>query len=308
MKFPRLLAALLAVTLACGLTGCGGDDDPPAASGGAAAGGGTVVTGTTTVPEVTPTAPVATPTVAATAAVGLNASGSLVKFSLATPGTAVTTAVTGLAFGDTLVGIDVRAANGLLYALGSANNLYTINVATGVATLVTSLSADPADLTAPFTTLSGTEFAVDFNPVPDRLRVVSDTGANYRINPANGLVTTDGTLNGGSTVADAAAYTNSAPGVTATATTLYILDASTDSLYIQNPPNNGTLTVIGSLGVDFTSVNGFDIDGVSGMAYAALTVGGTTNLYTINLTTGAATLVGPIGSGIVSVKGLALVR
>lgn len=34
-----------------------------------------------------------------------------------------------------------------------------------------------------------------------------------------------------------------------------------------------------------------------GAAYAALTVGGTPGLYTINLTTGAATLVGNFGGG-----------
>jgi hypothetical protein len=42
----------------------------------------------------------------------------------------------------------------------------------------------------------------------------------------------------------------------------------------------------------------------SGSAFAALTVGGTTGLYSINLTSGAATLVGTIGSGAVPVAGL----
>lgn len=38
---------------------------------------------------------------------------------------------------------------------------------------------------------------------------------------------------------------------------------------------------------------GFDISGTTGVACAALTVGGTANLYTINLLSGLATLVGP---------------
>ena len=42
---------------------------------------------------------------------------------------------------------------------------------------------------------------------------------------------------------------------------------------------------------------GFDIEPGSNQAVAALVVGGTTGLYTIDLTTGAATLVGPIGDG-----------
>src|SRR5256885_3209372 len=46
--------------------------------------------------------------------------------------------------------------------------------------------------------LSGTVFGMDFNPIADRLRIVSDTGQNLSVNPANGLVTTDATLNPGS--------------------------------------------------------------------------------------------------------------
>jgi hypothetical protein len=54
-----------------------------------------------------------------------------------------------------------------------------------------------------------------------------------------------------------AAYTNGFNG--ATTTTLYDISGTTDQLFTQNPPNGGTLILVGSLGVDATDVNGFDI-------------------------------------------------
>jgi hypothetical protein len=93
----------------------------------------------------------------------------------------------------------------------------------------------------------------------------------------------------------AAAYANNVAGTTTT--TLYDIDTATDTLYIQNPPNNGTLVSVGALGVDASDVNGFDIASSDATAYAALTVGGTARLYTINLTTGAATQVGAFPAG-----------
>jgi subtilisin-like proprotein convertase family protein len=65
-----------------------------------------------------------------------------------------------------------------------------------------------------------------------------------------------------------------------------------------NPsPNGGQLTTIGPLGVAITSFGGFDIQPGTNTAYAALRISGVSILHTINLTTGAATAIGPIGSG-----------
>src|SRR4051812_4932915 len=104
--------------------------------------------------------------------------------------------ITGLqgGTGETIVGIDVRPANGLLYALtnqGGTGRLYTINLTTGAATLRGTLAADPTDATNPYTGLAGMDFGIDFNPVPDRLRVVSDADQNLRINPDTGAVIPD---------------------------------------------------------------------------------------------------------------------
>ncbi|MFN6964744.1 MAG: DUF4394 domain-containing protein [Pyrinomonadaceae bacterium] len=227
---------------------------------------------------------------------GVSTANALVRFDTAAPA-AVTTigTITGLQPGETIVGIDFRPANGQLYALGSSSRLYTINLVTGAATQVGTAGAF---------TLSGSEFGFDFNPAVDRIRVVSNTGQNLRLNPdTGGLAATDAPLNPGAPSVTAAAYTNNFAG--ATSTTLYVIDTATDALYIQNPPNNGTLNLVGLLGDDVAASNGFDIAPIGGAAYAALTVGSTSQLYTINLATGAATLVGPVG-GNVPLRGISV--
>jgi hypothetical protein len=88
------------------------------------------------------------------------------------------------------------------------------------------------------------------------------------------------------------AYNNNIAG--ATITTLYGIDSSLDILTIQNPPNNGTLNTVGPLGADSSGVVGFDI-ARNGTALATLTVGGVAQLYSINLLTGSASLIGSIG-------------
>lgn len=205
---------------------------------------------------------------------------NLLIFNISSPATISTKPITGLLAGDTLLGLDFRPLNGQLYALGSTSRLYTVNASSGVATAVG---------TAPFATrLSGSNFGFDFNPVPDRIRVVSDRGQNLRLHPDLGTVAfVDGNLNPGTPTISAAAYTNNFAGTTTT--TLFVINHATDKLFIQNPPNAGTLVEVGSLGINIEAANGFDIGSTSGIAYAILQVGATQALYSINLTTGAAT-------------------
>lgn len=237
----------------------------------------------------------------------LTASGKLVSFNRTAPATVVGSAApVGLPVGETLLGIDYRPADGLLYALSSAGKLYTIDASTGSVTVKSTLSADPADATAPFTQLSGESFGVDFNPVADRLRVVSNTGQDLRINVDTGATTTDGTVAraGASASVSAAGYTNSFAGTTSTL--LYVIDAAAGQLYLQDPPNNGTLGAPLALGVaGAAAANGFDIDARTNIGYAALTAGAGSTLYTIDLATGAAKSVGVIAGG-EAVRGLAL--
>ncbi len=225
---------------------------------------------------------------------GVTNTNQLVRFDSATPGTVTTVgAITGLQGGENILGIDFRPATGRLVALGSNSRLYTINTSNAAATFTATLS----------TALTGTSFGVDFNPTVDRLRIVSNTGQNLRVNPNNGAVTVDGVLNPGTPNVTAAGYTNSVFG--ATTTTLYVIDSTTNSLYQQNPPNNGTLVLVGALNTTASASNGFDIAPNTNTAYAVLT-GATTNLYTVNLTTGAATNAGLVGNGLTSMRGIAI--
>ncbi len=243
--------------------------------------------------------------VSAATVYGLTATNQLIKFDSATPATVTSVAITGTQAGENILGIDFRPATGELFAIGSASRLYTINTTTGVATQVGSAGAFA---------LSGTDFGFDFNPVPDRIRVVSNTGQNLRLNPNDGtLSATDTPLNPGAPNVVGAAYTNSFAG-TAT-TTLYVIDSTTDTLYTQGgingtpSPNAGTLTAIGPLGINVTNEAGFDIAPGDSTAYAALQVVGnaSSGLYRINLTTGAATLVGTIGGGLL-IRDIAVIR
>ena len=201
--------------------------------------------------------------------------------------------ITALPNGVTIEGIDFRPADARIYALGSDSKLYTLNTLTGAATLQSTLSM----------ALLGTSFGVDFNPFADRLRVVSNTGQNLRIQIPNDMPMsppvatatkdTDITLVGTSKGVNGAAYTNSIVGLTAgSQTVLYDIDSETDKLYKQDPnPNGGVLVEVGSLGIDIDVNNGFDIGGITKSGYGIFTVGGVTGLYKVNLDTGAATLV-----------------
>ena len=201
----------------------------------------------------------------------------------------------------TLLSIDVRPATGELFGYTSNKEIVTIDPLTGVPTTIGTASSLP-DVVAP------RAVSIDFNPTVDRIRFVSGT-SNFRINPNDASVTTDGTLafsagddnDGSRPNIVAAAYTNSVPGATTTA--LFDLDAQTDSLVRQNPANAGSLQTVGATGfgiADGGGFTGFDISGATAAAYlvGSSGIGGaglTANvLYSVDLATGAATARGPI--------------
>lgn len=222
---------------------------------------------------------------------GLVGGNQLVGFDSATPGTITSTLnVTGLNAGDSLVGIDTRPATGQFYALGSQSSLYTINTSTGAATFVATSS----------TPISGSNFGFAFNPVPDRIRIVSNTDQSLRVNPDTGAAIVDGSLAyaagdpnaGANPNVTSVAYRNQVPGMVAT-TELYGIDTVLDVLVTIDPPNAGTLNTDGPLGINVSDVAGFDIVG-NNDAFASLNLvgGGPTGFYSINLDTGAATFIG----------------
>lgn len=217
--------------------------------------------------------------------------------------------LSGVTAGQTLVGLDFRPATGQLYGLGynattGEAQLYTINKSNGVATTIGALSTLATGMTG---------ITVDFNPTVDRIRVTSRQNNNYRLHPVTGaLLVTDGNLAYAGTDANSAAvaevaagaYTNSYIGATGTA--LYNYDVNLNIITLQNPPNNGVLNTIGSTGITVNLTGGLDLDFYFDPAtkmnnnFLVANVDANLNddLYTIDLTTGAATLVGSIGNGI----------
>ncbi len=245
--------------------------------------------------------------------VGLTADNRLVAFVAGSPSTLTAPAtVTGLRAGESLVGIDYRPANGVLYGMGDTGRVYTIapgGQATGVGAGLT-LDLD-----------NGDRFGFDVNPVPDLIRLVSASQGNARIDPTTGsFVDGDaamagvqldgerafaaGDVNAGDLPSVvAAAYSNNVAG--ASVTTNYAIDTLNDVLVTQGrpavgsspavSPNTGELFTVGALGVGDVTDAGFDI-APDGTAYAVLVEGtgaaARSDLYTLNLATGAAALVG----------------
>lgn len=235
---------------------------------------------------------------------GLTTQNWVTVFDSASPGDTIGGgAVTGLEVNDVLVAMDYQPASGNVLLLGSQSNVYKLNNTSGAdfsATLLNSL--DP--------TLIGTSMAFDFNPAFMEgafARIITDTNDNRVISGADGaylppVEKTDvfyaaGDANEGvdPNIAGIAYDTNIAG---ATSTQQYGIDATLGILTtVAN--NAGTLETVGSLGIAGAITNelGFDISGESGTAFASIQSGPNSELYTVDLSSGAATSLGQIGSG-----------
>ena len=173
--------------------------------------------------------------------------------------------------------------------------LYTISLTTGAATPV------GAGFVAP-TLGASARISMDFNPVVDRLRVVSGAGGNIRVNPITGGLAGTDTNIAAADLVGGVAYDRNVAG--ATLTTLYAYEFQSDEIVTIGgvngapSPNTGSLTTVGSIapfsGGD--AGNGFDISGATGIAYLTFddfaSAGFATELYTVNLGTGALSQIG----------------
>lgn len=233
---------------------------------------------------------------------GLQGNRTLVRFDSAAPSATSSVLVQGLQAGEAIYSIDVRPADGRLYGVGSTNRLYVIDPLTGVATQIGTAGA-----------FSANGAAMDFDPQSDQLRFVTGDRQNQRINPNDGtLIANDVPVTPASFLAEGAYDRNDTQS--GTATTLYGIDfnsvANSYNLVRIGGPDGtpsastGVTTVIGSLGLSgtFFPIVGFDISGLTGAAFATVVEGvgneaieSFTRLYSINLATGEATLLGTVG-------------
>lgn len=222
------------------------------------------------------------PAAQATDIFGITQKGELAKFDSKQPSKVKTNKLKGLPDGVKLVGIDQRPSNGKLYGIGDDSTVYRISNS-GDATAI-----DDSVLGTGFgglggEALDGKSFGVDFNPVPDAIRIVSDTGQNLRVSPETGqLIASDGDINGAKAQIVDAGYTNSQQSDEAPeAAVLYVLDALENRIYTQSPPNDGTLVNPVDLDIDITKKSGFDLVGSGEKGFIADGKGKSSKLYRV---------------------------
>lgn len=203
---------------------------------------------------------------------------------------------------ERIVSLAFRAADGpattKLWGLTNYGNIVPVNLA-------------PADIGLPVIkniSLNGTAFGFGFDPTSAvNMLLVSNLEQNLRIKFNTGEVFTQTPLNYFmGTPSDpnvvAFSYDNNLSGVTQR--TPYMIDSAADTLVMLMPPfADGVLKTVGPLGVNASEVASLTVyttgtaSAPVNTAFAAIASPGdsASKLYTINLSTGAATLVGPIG-------------
>lgn len=241
----------------------------------------------------------------------LTSTNRLIMFDSFAPGTILDNrAVSGLTAGDVLVGIDYAPLTLQLGGIG-------YNSVTGTARFY-GISGEGNAFGSNRTLALGvglSRVTADFDPRFNELRVVTSaiTGNNLRVLSGGlGVLATDTNLNPANADIRATAHSrNNFGGGTSGATTLYAIDGTNNQLVTLGStdfftgsgtsPNSGTLTNVAALtGVTGSAIVGFEIFNAQGTAAATpgtAFVATSTNLFELNLATGAATPLGAIGGG-----------
>ena len=220
--------------------------------------------------------------------VAINSSNQIGVFDASNIGDAIFNTISGDASGESFIGIDLRPSNNMVYGITRSNKIFTIDAYSGNSTFVAAL-ANPV-------VAASKSYGFDFNPVADiggasSLRLVSSTGDNYAVNVNTGAVTLATSLIPGFT---GVSYTNSNasnPTLVPSSTALYYINSANDTLNVATTGfNNPSISIIGSLGIDILSANGFEIDS-NGIGYAAVNMDNgflKSELIRINTMTGQA--------------------
>ncbi|HQZ94796.1 MAG TPA: DUF4394 domain-containing protein [Pyrinomonadaceae bacterium] len=226
----------------------------------------------------------------------------LISFDASEPGTLLTDiALTGLG-DDEIFGLDFRPADGMLYGIATGGfptpgKLVRINVITGEVVRVHPTNNVPS--------IIDTFYGFDFDPVEDRIRNVGSQATNRRLDPNTGqLAANDTTLRYAAGDVNAGVVprvVHIASTTTSGVTTTYGVDIQANTLVRVggvngNPsPNGGQLTTIGNLGVDPTNFGSMDIKPGATNAYASLFIDSVPIFVSIDLATGAASIIGRVG-------------
>jgi hypothetical protein len=220
----------------------------------------------------------------------INGRSAIYSVDSATPGTVLSgpTTLTGLVGSDAIHAIDFHPTSGVLYGYASVSGrLYSIDTTTGAATTI-GVSSAVANLLVGMT----------FNSTGSELRVVHYGGANFRIDPGTGgLLASDTSTNEDGLIGVALDDASS---------TTFALEEGTGFLHrigsaggSPNSASTGLTELVGPSAIFSTRGYNFDISTATGVAYAddmGGGGGGTHNLFTVNLLTGAGTHVGALAA------------
>jgi hypothetical protein len=224
----------------------------------------------------------ALPALAAGTAVGLIGDRTLVLINTET---AEVTGMQAVQIEGRLLGIDYRSPNGTLIGVTDGFAVVAIDPATGAVTEVVQMDT-------PLPIAEGAAVIVDINPAADALRFMSGT-VNHRVNLTSGAVMVDGALHWGpdagvegTPMIVATGYINNLGRPEGTA--MYNLDGGMFGLTRQAPPNDGTNTPIGLLGVTPEGPLAFDVGTAEDGTNTAWVAAGLA-LHTVDLDTGAVT-------------------
>lgn len=224
--------------------------------------------------------------------IGLTDDNQLLLMTDSTPGATRALPIDGT--DAPVLGIDIRPADLKLYGVTAAGTIYTIDTGSGQATRISSVSEK----------LESTDnLIVDFNPKADRLRLMTSSGQNLRVNVETGAAAVDGRLayapgdrNAGKQPGVlAGAYINAFKGTTQTQ--LFDVDSTLGTYVVQDPPNDGVLKTIAPTGLPAgTPVEAIDILTDRQDEYHGFAVSGNV-LYSFPISRGTMTEIGRIASG-----------
>jgi len=197
-------------------------------------------------------------------------------------------AISGLPDGDRIVAFDFRPSDGKLYGVGTDSRVYVVDTVTAVATAV-GAAFTPA--------VAGEHFGMVLDPSTDQIRLQSaESGQNLELDPATGqVIAADAAL----AYASGDPNENEPPEIAAIAVTsgagsaTYGIDWLLDVFVVMSDPSSGQVATVGPTGVTTAPCAALDV-GADGVMYASMTTSGINNLYAMNLSTGAATLLGAI--------------
>jgi hypothetical protein len=226
---------------------------------------------------------------------GVTANNRLVSFDTSAPSTFLSdVAIFGLKMSDgvtsdpnaVLVNLTWNADNDTHYGIDTNANFYSLSKS-GVATLIDS-------------TFSPTSFAAGlaYDPFSQKILFASDAAENVLFatngtrtaNPAFAFVSGDANFGTAPKVFGAGIDPDFGDG--------FFVDADLDILATTVNPNFSELSTVGALGVNVASFGGLYVD-LDGILWGSLSTDGeTSSLFTLNTSTGAASLVGGFGAGV----------